>query len=430
MIPVATYIIRSVQTSSGFPLHSGDVMSVLNSGTALDTTAGSGGVEYLYSGGVASGTEYVHAGITFSTTVNVSGYEVIRDISVTGAPCYRAGTLILTEEGERPVENLAIGDRVVTRTGEARPIKWIGRRSFGPRFIRGNRALLPILVRAGALADGVPARDLWVSPGHALYFDDHLVKAEALINGVSIVQSEAIANWVEYFHIELDSHDILFAEGALAESYIDCDNRGQFHNAAEFTRLYPEDERPPWAYSFPHLDEGGALYALRRRMLARLDRFGWESSPDPDLHLLVDGQPLYPEGETHSFRLAGRPREIRIRSRSAVPRAIGINHDTRRLGIKLRRIKLKSASLTITAAFDEPLLAEGFHEAEDAHRWTDGDASLPNCLFDCFTAPFAIEIEAERLAYYLVPLAQKTAQIAQEDPAPPRRRGAAARGEG
>ncbi|HZU89417.1 MAG TPA: Hint domain-containing protein [Stellaceae bacterium] len=387
---MATYIIRSVQTSSGLPLPSGDATSVLN-----------------------GGTEYVYAGITFNATVNVSGYEII---SVAAAPCYCAGTLILTEEGERPVENLAIGDRVVTRTGKARPIKWIGRRSFAPRFIGGNRALLPILVRAGALADGVPARDLWVSPGHALYFDDRLVKAEALVNGVSIVQGETIDNTIEYFHIELDSHDILLAEGAPAESYIDCDNRGQFHNAAEFARLYPKAARPPGAYSCPHLDEGEALYTLRRRLLARLDRFGWELSPDPDLHLLVDGRPLYPEGETHSFRLAGRPREIRIRSRSAVPRAVGINHDTRRLGIKLRRITLKSASLTLTAAFDEPLLAEGFHEAEDAHRWTDGDASLPNRLFDCFTASFAIEIEAEGLAHYPVPLAQEAARVAQEDP--------------
>src|SRR5262249_33840952 len=75
-------------------------------------------------------------------------------------PCYCRGTLILTKHDEVRIEDLAIGDMVVTISGEAKPIKWICRRSDAGQFIAGNRAVLPIVVRAGALAPNIPARDL------------------------------------------------------------------------------------------------------------------------------------------------------------------------------------------------------------------------------------------------------------------------------
>ncbi len=199
---------------------------------------------------------------------NFTGYYSTLITVDTTPPCYCRGTLILTDRGEIPVEHLRIGDHVVTFSGAVRPIRWIGQRSYDGRFAASNRDVLPVLIRAGALADGVPRRDLSVSPLHAMFLDDALVPAAALVNGVSITRMPNVEQ-VEYFHIELETHDVILAEGAPAETFADEDGRLIFHNAAEYAVLYPDAAPQPARYCAPRLEDGPALEALRHRIAAR-----------------------------------------------------------------------------------------------------------------------------------------------------------------
>jgi autotransporter passenger strand-loop-strand repeat protein len=191
-------------------------------------------------------------------------------ITAEGTPCYCRGTLILTDRGEAAVEDLRIGDRLVTRSGIARPLRWIGRRSYSGRFAAGNRDVLPVLIRRDALADGVPRRDLMVSPLHAMYLDGVLIPAASLVNGRSIVQIESVDK-VEYFHLELDTHDVILAEGAASETFVDDGSRGMFHNAAEYRLLYPDAVNAPVRFCAPRVEDGEALEVARRRLAARAE---------------------------------------------------------------------------------------------------------------------------------------------------------------
>jgi glycosyltransferase involved in cell wall biosynthesis len=182
-------------------------------------------------------------------------------------PCYCTGTRIATTHGEVRVEELAIGDEVLTRSGALRPIKWIGRRSYSGRFARGTH-VLPICFKAGCLGPDQPRRDLWVSPNHAMFLEGVLIEARDLINGASIIQIERVER-VDYFHLELDAHDIIIAEGAWSESFVDDDSRAIFQNAHEYATLYRDLRAKPAHYCAPRVAFGPELEAARKRLAER-----------------------------------------------------------------------------------------------------------------------------------------------------------------
>ncbi len=179
--------------------------------------------------------------------------------------CFMQGTAILTPEGQVQVQDLAVGDEVLSVSGQRTPIRWIGTRSYAGRFFAGNPKLHPIRFLAGSLGDGLPHRDLLVSPEHAMLLNGVLVPATLLVNGTTIVQERGLKR-VDYFHVELDSHDVLLAEGAPSESFVDDDSRGMFHNAAEWERMYPGRERVPAVFCAPRVESGPELEAIRRRL--------------------------------------------------------------------------------------------------------------------------------------------------------------------
>jgi len=182
-------------------------------------------------------------------------------------PCFCPGTLIRTPHGETPVEQLRIGDLVVTHAGRLAPVRWIGRRNYPGRSLAGKRHILPVRIRAGALAEQVPRRDLLVSPLHAMFLDGALIPAGLLVNGVSVRQEDV--REVRYLHIELAEHDVIWAEGAAAETFVDDNSRAMFENAHEYRALYPYAPRATAQYCAPRLEDGYALEAIRRRIASR-----------------------------------------------------------------------------------------------------------------------------------------------------------------
>ena len=161
------------------------------------------------------------------------------DIITTDATCFMAGTMVRTPDGEIAVEALERGDLVLTSDGQARPVIWLGLQTISTVFADPIR-VWPIRIKAGALAENVPSRDLLLSPDHAVLVDGALIQAGALVNGTSIVRETTVPQVFIYYHVELDDHSLVLAENTPAETFIDNVDRLAFDNWAEHEAAYPD----------------------------------------------------------------------------------------------------------------------------------------------------------------------------------------------
>ncbi len=327
------------------------------------------------------------AGVTFQLTDDKSAGTLVSE-----AVCFCRGTRILAERGEVAVEDLAVGERVVTLSGALRPIVWIG---FGRDLLtRANRLARPIIVRQGALADGVPTRDLYLTHGHALYLDGALIPVEHLVNHKTILWDES-ARVIEYYHIELDDHDVLLAEGAPAESYYAANNRALFQNLRAGSEA--GGDKPPFA---PVLNGGDLVESVWARLFRRGGgKLGGGTTDDPDLHLLVDGfrlDPIALDGDRYSFTLERPPAGgLRLRSRAGVPSLLGESRsDHRRLGVAITQIVLRHAGIATHFDYDQPQLREGgCYKHEDGFAWTDGEFRLPARFCTGLSGPCTLTVQ-------------------------------------
>jgi autotransporter passenger strand-loop-strand repeat protein len=447
--------------ASGTTVNAG-MLGMSDGGRAVDTTVNTSAFEVLSSGGTATDTTlksnaaidvtylpYAAGGTatlspTDFLTVSVGGQTYTQQLSgdytgeffhvedassldlidisgtlitVNGTPpCFRHGTRLLTDNGEVAVEALTIGDRVVTWSGAFAPVVWIGYRHVDCVRHPNPKQVWPIRVASDAFEPGQPCRDLFLSPDHAVFVDGLLIPIRHLINGTTIAQVQV--DEVTYYHIELDRHDVLLAEGLPAESYLDTGNRGIFENASDPLIVHPNfatDDRNHVreALSCALLASDEArLKPVWERLATRSLTLGQPIpegafTDDPAVHLRVDGhtiRPIVSGRHRYAFVVPRDAGQIRLVSRYAHPTdQRPWAEDRRQLGVYVSRVVWHDLDGPHEVPLDHPALRKGWWDIErEGHllyRWTDGDAllpPLPNAMF--------VEIHlAGDLAYRLDP---------------------------
>jgi hypothetical protein len=343
--------------------------------------AGGGGTSF----DSASAPLVAGSAATENTANNSNGLVTITP-SVT---CYCRGTLIRTAHGEKVVEELKIGDLLVTASGAHRPIRWLGHRRTDCRNHPRPNEVMPVSIAAHAFGPDKPVRDLFVSPGHSICIDllgEVLIPACALVNGTTIRQLEV--DEVTYWHVELDSHDIIFAENLPAESYLEMDNR-RFFQENDVTALdaVPDADaatRTHADFCRSFHDHGPFVDVARAQLRARALVTGWmlvEGDRFAGLHLIVDGMRIEPacRGLVAYFNVPAGAHDVWLVSATARPSEVYGTPDGRDLGVCVRSLMIDDGfepPLKIDLA--DPLLCIGFHALEDGlWRWTAGQARLP-----------------------------------------------------
>jgi hypothetical protein len=330
-----------------------------------------------YSGGVI--TERNTAGNTIgsfalSLASGQPAVEIIADgqggalITLGGEmACFAEGTRLLTPNGYKPVQAFAPGDPIITQAGAKKPVRWIGRRvmQIGARASADTR---PVIVMQNALGPGIPSRPIRLSPSHAVFLDGVLVPVMHLVNGATILRDRKSGS-VTYYHLELDRHELVMADGLLLETYLDTGNRGQFEQET--------GDRGNATQSCAPLVTGGPRLAKLRRHLHDIAlRAGFTTTREPELHALAKGAKHLPE----MFSIRGKPvarfgldpdaGRILLVARSASPADTDPDSDDRReLGICLRPPRNKAQQLRLGAGWYQKA-------AGDAGIWMSGSGEV------------------------------------------------------
>ena len=184
-------------------------------------------------------------------------------------PCFTPGTKIATPRGERPVEELRSGDRVITRDNGLQEIAWVGQIQMPGTVLKANPHLKPILIKAGLLGNGLPEKDMLVSPNHRvivandrthLFFDESevLVASKHLLGTAGVHEVDGIAT--TYIHFMFERHEVVLSNGAWTESFQTDDFSLKGVGNSQRNEIFE---------LFPELEEkrGVAAYETARRSL-------------------------------------------------------------------------------------------------------------------------------------------------------------------
>jgi T5SS/PEP-CTERM-associated repeat protein len=245
----------------------GDTIALLNADIGSASVSGSTLDLFNHMGAQVAALGFATAAQAMAAIVPTGTGTI--DITA-GMPCFAAGTRIATERGPVPVEHLRAGDRALLAGGGARPIVWIGHRTVEIARHPRPETVRPVRIRRDAFGPGRPASDLLLSPDHAI----HAAEERVLIPVRHLIDGEAIAPIararVRYFHIELDRHDVILAEGLPVESYLETGGRAAFENGGAAVALHPDFAARHWEAEgcAPLHVTGPAVEAVRQRVAA------------------------------------------------------------------------------------------------------------------------------------------------------------------
>jgi len=313
--------------------------------------------------------------------------------------CFMSGARIRAARGDIAVDIISPGEDVtVIRNGQEclEPVKWVGHSYVDLARHAHPEEAAPIRLRKNAIDDSQPVQDLVVSPEHCLVIDGLCVPAKLLVNGGSIV-SERDHEPFTYYHLELEQHGILLAENTPTESYLDTGNRSSFDNSPQPRQLHPSfrvnaaSTRWTTDACAPLAKVPQDVEPIWRRLAARSVEIGYpiptvRMNDDAAIRLVADGQVIQPVSDRNSryvFTIAANVRSVSLLSRFCIPsdKMIPGQRDTRRLGVRVNWIAIRSNDREVVLPADHPFMRDGWNGVErdgrTMWRWTDGAAILP-----------------------------------------------------
>lgn len=383
-----SYIRSGGVSSNNVYLSKGQSVNCNFTGTGVYTTS-----TIVRSGATSRSIVTVVSGGTFDTASNYWGTSSIT-MNSGSYTCFLAGTMIETINGLVAIEDIQIGDQIITYQNgqkQIQPVIWTGYNTAHVMpFISDNLAGYPVRIVKNAIAEGIPSKDLLLTSEHCILLDGQFIPVRMLVNGTSISYDHSIKEYT-FYHIETEEHSIISADNLLTESYLDTGNRSSFistNNLIEIT-----NRQKKW-----NIDSAAPLATTREivepiftQLIQRSIDLGFKrteantlTTNDSGLHLLTNlGQILeatYQKNNHFVFKIPENTTQILLISRTQCPNeSIGpFVDDRRRLGVLIGEVTLLEGNKT--SPVTEHLTAnnlQGWHDQEQTKcRWTNGHALL------------------------------------------------------
>ena len=360
---------------------------------------------YVSSGGsiananVTSGaTVYVSSGANFDGEFNVqSGGSIwVKGTGETETEvCFLADTMIRTAQGDVAVQDLTVGDEVITYSQDGheavRKIIWAGKTHAMVRHgLPDDEAGYPVRIVKDAIAEGVPYKDLLVTAEHCLFFDGKFVPVRMLVNGRSIFYDKSITSY-DYYHIETEEHSVIVADGMMTESYLDTGNRSAFRQEGKVASIGHGAKSWDKDAAYPLTVARELVEPIYHAIDARASLVAPEAvvpvaglSEQHDLHLVTQNGLVIRQarmaGNRVTFMLPAGVETVSLVSRASRPSdTVGpFLDDRRQLGVLIGSISLLDGNVTheITQHLEEADLSGWYGLETTPCRWTNGAATL------------------------------------------------------